>query len=135
MRQFIPLLSLLAACSGAPVKNICETVRTGKFQLMDRDFAPDQKWTIIRTDSIQKEINHSTGGVNILSVKWVSDCEYELRYLGSQPADTSFDVEERRKRVLRISITKVGEDFYDFKSIPESKDDFSINGRMRILKP
>lgn len=132
--SIISFLCLFAACSHAPEKSGCKKVRTGEFQIAGHEIAPDEKWTIVRTDSFQREISHNTGRINTLSVKWLNDCEYELRYLRSQPEDTSIDAEERKKRVVRVRITGVEENFYEFTIIPEEKGRMAWSGRMRILK-
>ncbi|MBO9155315.1 hypothetical protein ACFOTA_24100 [Chitinophaga sp. GCM10012297] len=127
-------ICLFTACGTAPEKSGCGKVKTGEFQMAGNEIAPDQKWTIVRNDSIQTEINHNSGQINTLSVKWLNDCEYELRYLHSQPEDTSSSVVERRKRVVHVKITGVEENFYEFTIVPTEKDDIALSSRMRILK-
>ncbi|MGN6509314.1 MAG: hypothetical protein ACTHLD_07620 [Chitinophaga sp.] len=128
MRYFIPFLCLLAAC-GPQEQHDCEKFRTGEFAFE----TSNHRYTFIRNDSIQKEINHNTGKITTLSVKWISPCEYELAYISADPADPAPEIAEKKKWVLKTKITSTGPDFYEFTSWEEG-DEFQLTGRIRLLK-
>ncbi|WP_346321099.1 hypothetical protein [Chitinophaga sp. YIM B06452] len=129
MRYLLPLICLIACGTAAKEKNPCENIRTGEFKLKGPDNS--KTWTILRNDSTQEEINHYTGKSVNFSVKWTSPCEYELRLISS--SDTSVNFEMLQKSVIKVTVTNVNDNFYDF-TTHRSPDSFSVSGRMQILK-
>jgi hypothetical protein len=74
--QFLICHSSLAQ---AGEKADCKNIKTGRFLINDPK--TDHKSEIIRKKKTQIEKNLKTGEINIFSIKWLTDCDYELRIL------------------------------------------------------
>ncbi len=123
---------LFASCNSAPEQqqNECEQFRNGEFWYQHEG---QSRYSIIRKDSIQQEIEHTSGKMVTLSVKWISPCEYELRYISSMPAEPDSVQAAQKAMVLKTTITRTGEDFYEYSSRAEGAD-FVLKGTLRRLK-
>ncbi|MBO9155314.1 hypothetical protein ACFOTA_24095 [Chitinophaga sp. GCM10012297] len=124
-------ICLIAACNNAPQQVDCQRFRNGEFSYKATD--SERRWTMIRKDSIQKEIDHSTGKIGTFAVRWITPCEYELKYISADPADPDSVVAERKNVRLRTKITRTGEDFYEFTSSREDET-YQLTGIMRLIK-
>lgn len=70
-----------------PRKQDCNSVKNGTFY-----FYPDRsndRFTIIRQDNLQKEINLNTGDTSFWRIDWTTDCSFTAKYLygGSLKSD------------------------------------------------
>lgn len=79
MRYFIFLLILTVFNCSAQSKNKkdCQRFKSGKFTYLTPN---NLNTTVLRTDSTQIEFNKSTGLKLTASIKWKSNCSYELTY-------------------------------------------------------
>ncbi|WP_157887018.1 hypothetical protein [Hymenobacter sp. PAMC 26628] len=78
----IGLMLQLVACSSIKEKEGCNRFRTGRFAYHFREPQGNFPLTITRSDSIQTESSQFTG-ITKMTIKWTSDCTYELRLISS----------------------------------------------------
>lgn len=70
-------LIFLTSCTDRPAAADCYSVKTGSFKLKENAGIP--AFMVSRTQSRQYETNLETGEKRIFRVKWINECEYELR--------------------------------------------------------
>ncbi len=87
MKKLIPIISLLLAFNGYSQERNCADFKTGNFVYTLKS-RPEK---IIRTDSLQIEINPETGVEIHTKVEWESNCEFIMTYqkILNYPKDVS----------------------------------------------
>lgn len=70
-------LFILFSFYGNAQKMKCSDFRVGQFEYSEPAYSD---WKVTRTDSIQIEINSEIGVEIRGTIKWISDCEYVLKY-------------------------------------------------------
>lgn len=103
------------SCKSIPKLNVtCESFKNGKFILKSK--FDSTTYFITRVDSIQKEENLKTGYITFAEVRWVSSCEYELRYKSDKGllADSLFKYIQ--DGVLATKILSFTSEYYIFES-------------------
>jgi hypothetical protein len=73
MKKMIILLFIVSACVNAQSTNECNRFHSGTFKYVD-----DRYGTITRTETRQREVNEKNGTYFDGTIKWLSDCEYEI---------------------------------------------------------
>lgn len=77
----------MVICLCGYTQNDCDKFKTGEFYtdtpVMGRTF-------ITRTDSLQIEINESSGFHYVLKVDWISNCEYTLELIENKSTNPKF---------------------------------------------
>ena len=98
----------------------CDKYRTGKFYIYNKQ--SKQKVDIERRDSLQIETNAS-GDITVLTVKWTSDCQYELLFNYMTPKEVSKTTAKQRifeaegaVIPLHIKILSGTDDYYVFEA-------------------
>lgn len=106
----ILLFYLAASC---PQRN-CRKVRNGEFYFQPKNST--NKYLVIRTDSVQKEVEVNTLDTSYWKIAWTSDCSFTLKF-SHRTKDTS--IQERTffaSRKLVVEILNVNKDYYSFKA-------------------
>lgn len=75
MKNYIFFIFFISISSFTQEKN-CSDFKTGTFFYVNENF-PEK---IVRTESMQIETNAETGVVIYSSIKWTSQCSYEMTY-------------------------------------------------------
>ncbi|MDB5199784.1 MAG: hypothetical protein JWO92_1747 [Chitinophagaceae bacterium] len=57
----------------------CRDVKNGRFHFYGKEL--NKHYEIIRQDTLQKEVNLSTGDTSFWKVSWIDECTYTARYL------------------------------------------------------
>ena len=91
----------------------CSSVKTGTFKYANEAYG---EWIITRTDSTSIESSPDTDMKIYSTVKWMSDCEYELHIEDVDKNDNMNVVNE----TLRVVITDVTD--YGYKCISYTND-------------
>jgi hypothetical protein len=123
------LIALLAALSLTSCKQDkedmiealdCSSVKTGNFKYANEDYG---QWIIERNDSTSIERSPDTDMTIYSTVKWLSDCEYELHIQDVDKSDNMAVVNS----VLKVVITDVTEYGYKCTSYTNSgPEDFEM---------
>lgn len=80
------LLIFLLSISTYSQSKECSNFKVGNFRYSHPDYS---KYKVIRTESLQIETDTITGFELKGTIKWLSDCEYELVY--SEISDSKFN--------------------------------------------
>lgn len=104
----------------------CSKFHTGKFKIV----SPDDLRTVIieRTKDLQIETQLQDKSVTKMSVEWVDDCNYILRYIES----TNPKMDEYAGTELRIKIMETTNDSFKFKATMEGVDYIMIEEMVQI---
>jgi hypothetical protein len=102
--------------------NHCSKFKSGNFVYNFRGPQGQFPFTISRNDSIQTEINSRTGDISKFTVRWTSECSYELRLLESTANYPDSIMDMRKNMVLKNEIVSWTNDYYLFKSKPDNSD-------------
>ena len=101
MKELISVAILAFSLTGNTVQNKeCIQFKTGTFEYTDPQYI---NWTVIRTDSSQMEVNPVLGVTLMSSLKWKSDCDYELIYTKAIGTDLNKLIGKK----INVSITNV----------------------------
>ncbi len=112
-------------------KAVCQRYRNGHF--LFRHIGADFHYAafIDRTDSIQIETDQITGDVSTLAVKWVNDCEYQLRLINStKPYPDS--IQHLRKTVSLYTEILGGTDRYYLFRTSRQGSDFTLTDTLWV---
>ena len=108
----------LFSCNLDKNEQNCNQFKQGRFvyNLRNQNGQIDRKFSIIRNDSIQTETDVKSGEFSKLSIKWTSDCNYELKLI-----ETTFifpeSLQKMRKTVpLKTTILVSTDRYYVFKA-------------------
>lgn len=108
--------TLLILLCAIPVKeNGCKRFRNGNF-VFHHIGRPSDDYVVQRKDSIQTEIDKSTGKYVKLSVKWIDDCNYEVNLIETT-IDIPDSIQKQTKLIpLKTEIISTSDDYYVFRS-------------------
>jgi hypothetical protein len=107
--MFILLLSACVHCTPDHSAQDCHSFRQGRFTYSNHEF--DEKFEIIRTDSLQTETNLNTKTSQVSRVVWKTACEYYLYKIISDNLHPFVD-SIRGKKPLKVVMTEVTKDYY-----------------------
>jgi hypothetical protein len=78
MKQTIFLSFLLLTLSSFAQEKNCSDFKVGEFTYTDPDYAD---LVTVRTDSLQTDSYPEMGWEMTSSIRWISDCKYEIEYI------------------------------------------------------
>ncbi len=110
------LMVLVISCSSKKEKQNCEVFKQGKFYF--RGQLSKAEYFVERTDSMQIETDSSNRIIFRKKIKWLNDCEYELKFISGQSMDTlpdgSVHIVEAENNIQRVKIISPAADHYIF---------------------
>ena len=92
----------------------CKSVRNGKFHFYTDK---EQHFLIIRKDTIQLEVNLTTGDTSYWKLKWLSNCDFTAQYISGGRMESKEQEEFFKKMVAQFSIQKVTSQYYVYTGI------------------
>ena len=105
------------SCNSEKVKVSCSKYKNGNFSYRFKSQQGPISVKIIRNDSLQTEITNNTTDTNILKVKWIDSCTYELKYLKVISKETdSLTSSIKKTIIIKTSIIEGTNDYYLFES-------------------
>lgn len=107
---------LFTSCSSSSGKESCNQYRTGKFRYHVKGKNNGNYFVIERDETTQKETNEKTHVTSTASIKWTSNCTYELQYLEGANHLSASSSRLRKSTVIRTEIVKGTDDYYIFSS-------------------
>jgi hypothetical protein len=111
---WIILLIFFYSCKDSNHQRMCRDIRKGIFGFYgDRS---GRRYTIIRTDSTQTEIDEDKGTIYEFAVNWTSDCEYEMRFLRVLKVGKDSSHIRTKFHDVSVKILSIGPDYYVFRA-------------------
>lgn len=107
---------LFTSCSSSSGKESCNQYRTGKFRYHVKGKNNGNYFVIERDETTQKETNEKTHVTSTASIKWTSNCTYELQYLEGANHLSASSSRLKKSTVIRTEIVKGTDDYYIFSS-------------------
>ncbi|HEY6506186.1 MAG TPA: hypothetical protein VIZ28_19555 [Chitinophagaceae bacterium] len=96
----------------------CSRFKKGRFLLKDK--VNRINYIVDRDDSVQVELNENTDTIVVMGIKWVSECEYELRhryrarYSANNMLSEPIITDNIDTLPLQVKITGSGKNYYVF---------------------
>lgn len=90
----------------------CKSLHKGRFYLYDK--ANAIKYIILRSDTLQKEINIKTGDTSIWKINWTDDCTFTCRYLSGIKHNSTQEMEYFKNSLLIFKINKIERNYYTY---------------------
>jgi hypothetical protein len=88
--------------------------KTGTFYYYPRH--SNQAFQIIRTDSLQAEINRTTGDTSFWRIKWKNECAFDMSFVRSTRKMVDEEREFYRSHILNCKILTVAPNYYIFRA-------------------
>ena len=107
---------LFTSCSSSSGKESCNQYRTGKFRYHVKGKNNGNYFVIERDETTQKETNEKTHVTSAASIKWTSNCTYELQYLEGANHLSASSSRLKKSTVIRTEIVKGTDEYYIFRS-------------------
>src|SRR4029077_5562265 len=103
MKSFLPFVFCMTITSASLLSEVdCTSIHTGRF--FQYKNANQLHSTIIRGDSIQKEINAQTGDTSIWKIRWTDNCTFTCQYLSGLKSISDQDLEFYKQSLLVFKI-------------------------------
>lgn len=118
-RKIVVFLSFCICCmcfsSFINSASECQEVKNGTFH-----FYPNsgQKHSIIvRKDTLQTEINVTTGDTTRWRVNWITNCEFTTTLMSSSKQKSKEEVDFYNSSTLKFKISSVSKDYYTYEAL------------------
>lgn len=102
------LFAMLSDSASAQSNLTCATYKTGTFKMIEA--RTNSNFRIERTANKQTEFDMNKGTYIVYSVSWISDCEYELKFIEGNSEAAGFF----KTRPVIVKIIEVYADGYKF---------------------
>ena len=117
-KHFIPILFLVVSLVFLSFKITappCSSVKNGKFHF----YQDNGKYHAIvtRKDSLQTEVNQSTGDSSFWRIVWISDCQFTCNYISGSKIKSQEELDFYKKSTLTVSILKTTRNYYTFDAL------------------
>lgn len=122
---FIAGSFVVVSCNFSKKGLDCSQLKNGDFVYHFRGLNYQTDFLISRNDSIQTEVDKQSGKTSKLSIRWTSECDYELKLI-----ETTFDFPDSIQRLRKTVPTKTKiisqtTNYYIFKT-DRDNDDFIL---------
>ena len=88
----------------------CQDVKNGQFYYYSKTSGIN--YVIIRKDTLQREINTSSGDTSYWRIKWLSNCIYSAKYISGGGINSQSYLEFLSKHKTIVEIQTVSENYY-----------------------
>ena len=106
-------ICIIALTSCLSQQSNCARFKTGMYSLK----LPGGGYSIIeRRDAMQLETNSVTKQTLRSKIKWLDDCDYELKYLSQSEQVSDSIISFIQSKVLKVKIITTGKDYYVFEA-------------------
>ena len=107
------LTGILLTCTSFIFSLIdCSKVHTGKFYFYKN--SDQYTSTIIRTDTVQIEINSKTKDTSIWKINWIDNCTFSTKYVSGLRINTQAEADFYRQSIIVFTIKELTDDYYTY---------------------
>jgi hypothetical protein len=92
----------------------CSSIHTGRFFSYKNG---QLNYTVIRTDSIQREINTNTGDTSNWIIHWTDNCTFTCQYLSGIKFKSEQETDFYKQSMLVFKIKSLDNDFYTYDAV------------------
>ena len=123
-KKIIFFLSFCICCflflSFSKPKPKCNTVRNGTLHFYSNTGQAHS--IVVRKDTLQTEINLSTGDTSYWRVNWISDCEFTSSFISSFKQKSKEELDFYNGSTLKFTISHVTKDYYTYDAVFTNKN-------------
>lgn len=119
----IALIVLVVLNCTLPKEKTCDQFKIGDFEYRSNGLL----YLIGRGDTVQTEVNKANGDITKNSIKWISNCSYQLRILESNSIYLDSINKLRMASTLTVEILRWTDDYYIYKSQSDLVDHVVID--------
>jgi len=123
---------LLFFLSAAVPQRDCRNVRTGSYYFQPRNST--KKFLVIRTDSIQKEVEITTQDTTCWKIKWITDCDFFLEFIRRTNNTSEREKSFYTSHKVMVKILTVTKDYYSFTAGLDSISSSSLTDTLWMKK-
>lgn len=109
-------VGLIFGCT-PPEKKDCAQFKKGSFVYRSQGM----QFAINRADTIQTEVDKTSGAITKTSVRWISDCSYELKLLEMSAAPNDSIAAIAKKVTVTVSIERWTDKYYTYRATVNDK--------------
>ena len=93
----------------------CGLVKNGRFHFYQNN--RQYHSIVIRKDSLQTEVNLSTGDSTFWRIAWVSDCQFTCNYISGSKIKSQEELDFYKKSTLTFNILKTTKKYYTYDAL------------------
>jgi hypothetical protein len=109
------LIISLVVLSFTGIEPECSSVKNGRFHFYQN--SGQYHSIIIRKDSLQTEVNLSTGDSTFWRILWVSDCQFTCSYISGSKMKSQEELDFYKKSTLTFNILKTTKKYYTYDAL------------------
>jgi hypothetical protein len=91
---------------------LAHRIKVGLFYFYPKN--SNESFSIIRNDSVQKEINHNTKDTSIWRIRWQNDTLFNVRYLSGTKKISDAEASFYDAHIIMIKINRINSEYYTF---------------------
>lgn len=117
-KYLIPVLGLtisLVVLSFTGIKPECTSVKNGRFHFYQN--SGQYHSIVIRKDSLQTEVNLSTGDSTFWRILWVSDCQFTCSYISGSKMKSQEELDFYNRSTLTFNILETTKHYYTYDAL------------------
>lgn len=123
-KYLIPVLGLnlsLVVLSFTVIEPECKSVKNGRFHFYQN--SGQHHSIVIRKDSLQIEVNLSTGDSTFWRILWFSDCQFTCSYISGSKIKSQEEQDFYKRSTLTFNILKTTKKYYTYDALFTSGND------------
>ena len=110
----------------------CQDVRNGNYYFQPRNSS--KKFLVIRTDSIQKEVEFNSYDTTYWKINWITECSFTLEFANSTKNITIQEKSFYASRRVVVNVITVTKDYYSFKVDFDSISSRTLTDTLWMMK-
>lgn len=117
MKIFFKTILFFLGClqgEGINSQNNCKNLKKGQFYYTTS--INDEKIIIIRSDTLQQEINVTKPDTSFYKLEWVNDCTYTTKFLRKNHSLSEYEKQNIYPDKLFFEIVSVKNDYYTYRA-------------------
>jgi len=95
-----------------PYDDTCNKVRNGIFYFYAKN--TNEKFKLIRSDTLQQEINLSKGDTSFWKINWLDNCAFSIKFLNTTKVMPQDEKVFRNSHIIVSRILKVSSEYYTY---------------------
>jgi hypothetical protein len=112
--SFLVLFMFPLILLGQSKKTDCRSIKKGTFYFYPQN--SQTRFSIVRSDSIQEEINLTTPDTSFWKVSWQNDCMFNIKFIRKSHPMSDEERNFYNSHILSVKVLSVTKDYYTFKA-------------------